>query len=51
VARTSPDIQFSGVTVLTPDEDGAIVHIANPLNSRKNELLSLVQLYRSLGGG
>jgi len=36
VARTSPDIEFSGVTVPTRDEDGAIVHIANPLNSRKD---------------
>jgi hypothetical protein len=35
-ARTSPDIEFSGVTVLTRDEDRAIVHIANPLNSRKD---------------
>ena len=34
VARTSPDIEFSGV--LTRDEDGAIVHIANPLNSRRD---------------
>ena len=36
VARTSPDIEFSGVTVLTRDEAGAIVHIANPLNSKKD---------------
>jgi len=36
VARTSPDSEFSGVTVLTRDEDGAIFHIANPLNSRKD---------------
>jgi hypothetical protein len=36
VARTSPDIEFSGVTGLTRDEDEAIVHIANPLNSRKD---------------
>ena len=35
MARTSPDIEFSSVTVLTRDEDRAIVHIANPLNSRK----------------
>jgi len=35
VARTSPDIEFSDVTGLTRDEDGAIVHIANSLNSRK----------------
>ena len=35
VGRTSPDIEFSSVTVLTCDEDRAIVHIANPLNSRK----------------
>ena len=36
VVHTSPDIEFSRVTVLTRDEDGAIVHIANPLNSRKD---------------